>query len=201
MSEFWKEILRIVLAPSAIIIVLTFFMKRFFENSMDHELEKFKGELNKDLENYKNELELKRFEYENKTSLIHQKNADVLDQFYNKLSKLKRFSSQLTAPLQPAGQDLNEKKKLVVTSLVKAWNYFEDNQLYFDQDIKDKAKTILDIVHTAYVGFDLSQQGSEYQPDETGQWSEAWKHINRELPPLMIDLENKFREVLGYIES
>jgi hypothetical protein len=51
------------------------------------------------------------------------------------------------------------------------------------------------------IDFDTAQMGNdEYKPDRTGMWIEAYKRMRDEVPPILKELEDEFKDLLGFIE-
>jgi len=196
----FDKIVFLILTPISVISVIAFLIKVLFNQFLNKDLEKYRIELTRSLEDYKNHLEIDRIRFQSKFSITQERKANVISDFYTKLSRLYRFSKQLIATFQPGGQELLPKKQLVLDALNDFWSYYEDHKIYFDHELRSNIENIFDRAHTAFLTFHLSQPDDGYSPDESGQWRESWRIIKDEVPPLMNDLEMKFKHILGLSE-
>jgi len=54
----------------------------------------------------------------------------------------------------------------------------------------------------AFLEFDTAQMGNdEYKPDNTGLWIQSFKNVRNKLPPLMKQMEERFRFEIGAINK
>ena len=81
-----EEILKLIFTPAAIIAAFVYLLQKYFEKTINKDLEKYKNDLRTELELIKaklqNELDIKLFEYQTKFSLFHQKQAAITAELY-----------------------------------------------------------------------------------------------------------------------
>lgn len=206
--ESITEIIKLVFTPAAIIASLVYLFQKYFEKALNKNLEKYKNDLKTELELTKaklqNELDIKLFEYQTKFSLFHQKQATITAELYKKLYYSSNSIVDLTKPIQIGGQkDLNLKKKETAEILNDLINFFNENRIYFNEEICKKLDEIIKVIRDALIEFDIAHNfgmnGSEsYKKDDSELWLEAWKIINTKLPTINKELEKFLRDILTF---
>jgi hypothetical protein len=190
--ELWKELLILILSPLAVISAGAYLIRKVLERG-----------LNRDLEKYKNELEMHRFEYQTRFSLIHQKRAEVIGEFYSRLVESEDLLRRLTSVFQPHNQPLPlpMRKDETRAAYWRCKDYFNGHRIYFDEELCLKIDTFLKVMFSAFCDFDTGQDGEKLEKDESGLWVQAWKTVQEKLPPIKTELELVFRKILGSIDN
>ena len=61
---------------------------------------------------------------------------------------------------------------------------------------------LLKMFRDALIRFNQSQSGEDgYKPDKTGLWMKSFEIVDKEIPPILSELESDFKEILGIIEN
>jgi hypothetical protein len=155
----------------------------------------------RDLQRYKSDLELENFEHRERFSLIHQKRADVISTLYVKIARAKAVTADLIGIFQPGGQSLIEKKNKAADIYNDMGSYFFENRLFLPHSTAEKTEQLVMAIRDVLIDFDTAQMGNdEYKPDRTGMWIEAYKRMRDEVPPILKELEDEFKDLLGFIE-
>lgn len=159
-----------IFTPTAAVAVLAYILRKTFD-----------GILNRDLERFKSELELQRFEYQTKYSLIHQRRAEVISEFYSLLIRAVREVEDLVrVPRFADGEPLPKKKQRAADRFNEMTNYYFEHRLYFDEGLCEKIEGLIDLVRESFIEFDIAQPGEkiEHGPDYDPElWKSAYKRL------------------------
>ena len=80
-------------------------------------------------------------------------------------------------------------------------SYFFENKLFLPRETATKTERLVMALRDVIMEFDTAQMGNEdYKPDDTGFWREAYKRLRDEIPPVLEELEDEFKKILGFIE-
>ena len=80
-------------------------------------------------------------------------------------------------------------------------SYFFENKLFLPRETATKTERLVMALRDVIIDFDTAQMGNEdYKPDDTGLWRQANKRLRDEIPPVLEELEDEFKEILGFIE-
>lgn len=121
-----------------------------------------------------------------------------MGEFYSNLSKASKALAGLVNMFQFLdSKPLPEKKCEVAAFCGDASNYYYQNKIYFDRELCASADGVIKTMHEAFIAFDVAQEGDTCRSDATGLWKEAHTKVQLSLPPLLAELEEKFRVILG----
>lgn len=190
MGQFWQQLIALILTPTLIIGAVAWIIRYLLNQGFKRDIEKFKAE-----------LQHESFEKRQKFSLIHQKRAEIIAEFYSKLANAKILISDLVAPFQRGGQSLSEKSQRVSDAYNETVHFFFQNKLFLPKSTAEKSEEVLEKLRHTLIDFETAQMGNdEYKPDDTGLWVQAHKSIKDEIPPILDELETEFKNILGVIE-
>lgn len=191
MSDFWQQLITLILAPTIVVGAITYLLKSVVNQGF-----------RKDLERFKSDIERESHEKREKFSLIHQKRAEIIAGLYSRFARTRGLVGDLVGIFQSGGQSLIEKKQKVAGSYNDAASYFYENRLFLPKETAVKAEVLLDELRTALIEFDTAQLGNdEYKPDNSGLWVQSYKRVKENIPPILEELESEFKELLGFIEN
>src|SRR5437879_2113717 len=104
-----QTVITLIFLPTSIVGGIVFVLRKFFEQGLARDIEKYKARLDADLTQAKlrleNELQTKFFEFQTKFSLYHQKQVDVIETLYEMLSETEWIVARLVHPISPGDQD------------------------------------------------------------------------------------------------
>jgi len=96
---------------------------------------------------------------------------------------------------------LIEKKNKAADIYNDMGSYFFENRLFLPHSTAEKTEQLVMAIRDVLIDFDTAQMGNdEYKPDRTGMWIEAYKRMRDEVPPILKELEDEFKDLLGFIE-
>lgn len=202
MSDFVTELLKIVVAPSAIILVIAYLVRKYLDNASARELEVFKSKMSHEFDllkiSFEKNLDKSLFEYQTRYSFYHNKLVEIIATLYGLMNDAKDSMTRLTATMQMTdGTPLKDKKKETADIFNKFGDYYSKNRIFLDQIMCTKIEELLDALHLAFITFDISQMGDGYEKDETGGWVESFDIVRQKASPIALDLEKKFREIVS----
>ena len=81
-------------------------------------------------------------------------------------------------------------------------SYFYENRLFLPKTTAERAENLINTLKEILIEFDTSQMGNdEYKPDPSGLWRQSYQKLKEEVPPILEELEEEFKEILGFIEN
>ena len=190
MEAFWQQLIGLIVAPAVVVCAIAWLLRGMISQGFA-----------RDLQRYKSELERQDFEHRERFSLIHQRRAEVIATLYGKIAKTKSVLAALVGILQPGGQSLKEKIKQTDNIYTDMSAYFYENRILLPKETAEKTEKLLIAMRDVLIEFATSQMGNdEYKPDQTGLWLQAFHRLREEVPPILAELENEFKDLLGIIE-
>lgn len=145
-----------------------------------------------------NELEMSRQERHVRFSLLHERRAQVVAEFYARLSRASQPLARLVNLFQLRdAQPLSEKKEEVAKVCGEAASYYYENKIWLDPEVCESADAVLEEMYKAFVAFDVAHSGDNYDTGLMDLWKLANDKVGMVLPPLMKQLEQQFRSLLG----
>ena len=187
--ELVNQLLVLILTPSAVVAVMAYLLRGFFNRALD-----------RDLERYKSELKRQDHEFRTRFSLLHEKRAEVISEFYSRMVKAVGHLKNLTAVLRMGREDsLLEQKKETVHHLNEMSQFFHEHELYFDESTAEKINSLIQILRESFTEFDVAQPGEEIEHGpqaDPDMWRSAHKRVGEEVPPIKEELKEQFRSRL-----
>ena len=188
--DYWQQLIGQIMAPVVVVGASAWLLRGIISQGFA-----------RDLQCYKSDLERENFEHRERFSLIHQKRADVISTLYGKIARAKSISADLVGIFQQGGQSLIEKKKKAADIYNDMSSYFFENRLFLPHATAEKTENLVMTIRDVLIEFDTAQGGNEeYKPDQTGMWMQAYKRLRDEVPPILEELEDEFKDLLGFIE-
>lgn len=202
MNEFILELIKILFAPSAIILVIVFFLKRHFDKTAQKDLEQFKSKLSHELELAKATMQMEfqksLIEYQTKFSFYHNKLVEIVAKLYSLIIDVNKKLFRLTSPIQEVdGISLKNKKQETFDAYNAFRIYYSENKIFIDSDLCIKFEQLLRNIEYAFFTFDGAQRGENYSKDETGSWAKSFKIVHEQIEPLIKELEIYFRKIVN----
>ena len=190
MEAYWQQLLGLIVAPVVVVGAVTWLLRGIIAQGFA-----------RDLQRYKSELEQENFEHRERFSLIHQRRAEVISTLYGRIARTMAVTGDLIGIFQQGGQSLIEKKKKAANINNGMSSYFFENRLFLPHATAQKTEQLVMAIRDVLIEFDTAQMGNDdYKPDQTGLWIQAYKRLRDEVPPILKELEDEFKELLGVIE-
>ena len=191
MEEYWKQLVGLIVAPSVVVGALAWILRGVISQGFARDIEKYKAE-----------LEQQNFEHRERFSTIHQRRAEVIANLYGKIARTKSVTADLVGIFQQGGQSLLQKKEKASEVYNDMASYFYENRLFLPKTTAERAENLINTLKEILIEFDASQMGNdEYKPDPSGLWKQSYQKLRDEVPPILEELEEEFKEILGFIEN
>lgn len=191
MEAYWQQLVGLIVAPVAVVGAIAWLLREILSQGIA-----------RDLHRYKSELELQNFEHRERFSLIHQRRAEVIATLYGKIAKTYSIAADLVGIFQQDGQSLTEKKQYAADVFNDMSAYFFENRIFLPHETAKTSEKLVMTIKDVLIKFDTAQMdNNEYKPDQTGLWRQAFERLRDEVPPILSDLENEFKGLLGFIEK
>jgi hypothetical protein len=197
-----ETIIALVFLPSSIVAGVIFVLRKFFEQALSRDIERFKATLHIELEQSKlrlqNELQTEYFKFQTKFSSYHQKQSEIIGELYGRLNEAEWVVEELVKRPSGGGRPITERISEADSKCVELSRFFSKNRIYLEDDVCQKIDIIIKAMRTAIVKFNVSQMNITGNPS-LDIWLEAWKVIEEELPPIKKTLETQFRKSLSAV--
>ena len=191
MEEYWQQLVGLIVAPVVVVGAIAWILRGIISQGFA-----------RDLQRYKSDLEKKNFEHRERFSLIHQRRAEVIAAIYGKIARTKAVTADLVGIFQQGGQSLIEKKQKAADVYNDMSSYFFENRLFLPRETAEKTEELVMTIRDVLIEFDTAQMGNEeYKVDLSGHWQQAYKRLREEVPPILEELENEFKNLLGFIDN
>jgi len=181
-----------------------FVLRKFFEQLLSRDVEKFKVSLQTEAERSKlqlqNQLQAELFEFQTKFSVYYQRQAKVIGTFYEMLSETQMIISEVVHPVQFAHEKSDQERFTeAFNKKVELARFFERRRIYFDEELCQQITAVLRTMHKVLITFQLSQRKGLSNLDEKDleKWNDAFNIMEGEVPVLKSALERRFRQLLS----
>ena len=139
---------------------------------------------------------------------LHTSRAEVIIEFYSKLTEFDEDMKSLVDPMLSRGELSREEKiKQAGESGEELRKYYRKHKIYFPPEICETMDNLLSQYRDTFHEFSIKQihdsEASLYDEGErTTKWLEDWKSLTEnEVPEMRAELEDHFRELLGVRKS
>ncbi|MEK6336690.1 MAG: hypothetical protein AABM67_17320 [Acidobacteriota bacterium] len=193
-----QTVIALIFLPTSIVGGIVFVLRKFFEQGLARDIEKYRAALQAELERSKlqmqNDLQIKLFEYQTKFSSLHQKQAEVIGELYGLLGDAKEYIVRLVDPtFNPADTAHIEATTAKYRALAEC---FVKNRIYLEENTCDRIDELLRKWRVAMMKASIGQR-----PEPGGHgvewWAEAHESVKSDVPPILKELETQFRAFLS----
>jgi hypothetical protein len=194
-----------LLGTVAITGLLAFLGRIVLRHILAAELETFKQHLQMEgvmaMERLRAELRRNAPETDGRVSKFQDKQADVIAELYKRMVFLRNAMTKMTGsgPQEAAVQD--EKAAAVTAAGEQLRDYFDQHRIYLDEGLCRKFHSLQATFFDAWVKHSFAVAKDQYVRQGKPISSETWKKLSEEVPPLLQDIEQDFRAMLGHRPS
>lgn len=216
----WTVILTTVAAAGigagTVVAAIAWLAKSLIGQVLEKRLERFKASIKadgeKEIEHLKASLELAAQKKIIEFGSLHNRRAEIIAEFYEKLTEVQRLSQVLPWNLilreykeeygQAKFNELDQREAEDVRKLSTAWRemseFYRKRKLYFKAEVCDQIERV-----QAITGFISDNYHNIAYRDEHGeiyvhpQVKQVWDASHEALPKIMAQLEAEFRTLLG----
>jgi hypothetical protein len=198
--DFWTALLALILTPAAVAGVVGYMLKEFLAQMRARDLEQYKDGLQRERERDKKLLEATQFEQQTRFSWAHQKQADVIATVYGKLADTRQKMAAMTSPAQFGSVDKEQQRKAAADAYDALAEYFIVNRVFLSEKRSVQIEELITMMRTSFNQFAMVQAQIASGRGGDDGWTEAWKRVEEEVPPVLTALRREFRASLGIAE-
>lgn len=152
----------------------------------------------KDLEKFKVELQKEAIQFKIRYEKLHTERAEVIKEVYKKIVKTYRAFHSYICPLQLAGEPTEEEKKKIAADEINSLvNFYEENRIFFNEQIAKEIDNLLVKFREAWNKFHLAKDLKKEGQSHIKEWGEAWDKVDKDISKVKSLIENKFRDIIG----
>ncbi|WP_447597865.1 hypothetical protein [Nitrospira sp. Nam80] len=169
------------------------------------ELEIYKQQLQMEgvmaMERLRAELRRSAPDTERRISKLQDKQAEVIAELYKRIVSLRNAMTRMASagPQDQAGQD--EKAAAMMAAGEQLRDYFDQHRIYLDEGVCRKFHSLQATFFDAWVKHSFAVAKDQYVRQGKVLSNETWKKLSEEVPPLLQDIEEDFRAMLGHRPS
>ena len=166
------------------------------------EFEVFKQQLQMEgvmsMERLRAELRRATAESDGRATKFQDKQAEIIAELYKRMVVLRNAVTRITAPasVDQAGQD--DKAGGVVAAGEQLRDYFDQHRIYLDEGLCRKLQCLQATFFDAWIKHSFAVAKDQYARQGKAVSVETWKKLEEQVPPLLQDIEEDFRLLLGY---
>ncbi len=195
--------------PAVVILFGLYLGKNLMEHFFNETIEIKKQELEQESKNFQHQLDAKLQEFNIKFTSLHQERAIVIKDLYHKIIELQSSMYNYTRKVHLVKSDakIEEKERLerVNKALSELTNFYYPNKIYFSKSITSKIDELLKEYWNTGFEFTNHLKITQYphiyktlnKNNNEDQWDIISKKVETYFPPLIQELEDDFREILG----
>ena len=156
----------------------------------------------KQLRGFQSELDREQVRF----SDLHTTRADVISEFYAKLTEFDQDMRSLVDPMLSRGESSREEMIEQAGESGEAFRrYYLKHKIYFPQEVCNTMECLLSQYNNMFHEFSIKNihdpESSFYEEGRATTWLENWKKLTEnEVPQLKVELEGEFRDLLGVTE-
>lgn len=184
----WTMILSSLAASSALFGALAWLTRSLITHFLSRDVERFKAN-----------LQLSTLEYQIRFSRLHEKQATLVAEFYEKLQRLRKGSRSLCYHVDMSTPEVGTSGQKLAESYLDAKNFFEMHQIYFSEEICKKMMSIIDLsadIADEYLLGHMRDEGSG-KAESIQTVLKVIENHTESLENLLEHLGNEFRRLLG----
>jgi hypothetical protein len=211
MSTFWQQLITLILTPTIVVAVITYISRGIFQQLLSRDMENYKQKLQADFEVHKlklqseqeqaklqleNELQKRLHEFQTKFSSYHTKQAEVIGQIYELLMDASDYVADMI--LVGPSSDVEKQKELereVKDLVMKLTRFYRKNRIFLNKESCGKMDGLLKKINFSFSTFVFARITPSQ--DRIKIWLHASEIMEKEVPPLLDELENQFRSNLS----
>jgi hypothetical protein len=164
---------------------------------------RLKSESEKELLELKSTLERFLFEHQVRFSKLHARQAEKITEIHEKIYELQWAAADFLRNYP--GSDNKERQRYLGIVDKKAdefQEYYLKNSIFFSEKICQQINNFIDYIYLSYIPLRIPvETGIESEESGLEEWRKATDVLKKEIHDITISLKEKFREILGVIES
>lgn len=145
-------------------------------------------------------------EWASKQKVLAERRGEAVCRVYSLISEVRREVREYTSESQVICKEAADQRTARIATLFTSLrNYFEDHQLFFDDDVAESIHKFLRFTIEKTGAFSLfvvqPEVGDELSKDRTTNWVRIAKEVKSEGELLLGELRSRFRALIGTTNS
>jgi hypothetical protein len=152
----------------------------------------------KDLEKFKSDIEKEAFCDRIRYEKMHSERAEVIKELYKRMTRAHRSFGSFMSPLQLTGElPEREKGEIAAKHANEFTEYYEENRIFLDENSAQDVDSLSSTLRSAWIKFRTSRAVDKASKEYLDYWDAAWKIIDNDIPLIKLEVEKKFRKIIG----
>jgi hypothetical protein len=199
-----EEVLKILGGSAILVTAVAWLARSLISQLLSKDIEghknKLKAESDRELARLTADLQVTAARERTKFDLLHQRRAEVVAKVYALLARTHHAARHFARPMEWSTEPSKQEK---FDTLAKVGNElgacFNENRIFFPETTCDQLDSLYRkiLLTTQTMMDDLNSDDGR----GTQSWSNAWKAVDQEVPPMLKRLETEFRAILGSTED
>jgi signal transduction histidine kinase len=184
----WTVILSWLAASSALFAALGWLTRSLIAHFLSRDVERFKAS-----------LQLSTLEHQIRFSSLHEKQATLVAEFYEKLQRLRKASRSLCYHVDMSTSEVGKSGQKLAKLYLDAKSFFEVHQIYFSEEICNKMVGIIDLTADISDEYMLGhiEEGDSGKSESIQSVLKVIERRTDSLENLLEQLGHEFRRLLG----
>lgn len=199
----WQLIGQVILGLSGGTAAIAFLAKALINQLFSRETEQFKAGLQMEhtvqAEKLRTDLKAIAFERETMFSRLHQRRFEVVEELYRLLAQTQEDFAELVSPMSYAGGPSQEDKmKAAGKSGTEFLRFFNQHRLFLEDSLCEEITKLQNELKGIWITFVVyGNDDPDLRKEKLRKWEEAWEKMEKIVPGLRRDIEQKMRTALG----
>ena len=160
-------------------------------------IEQVKHELETTTVKMKAEIDRASFEHQTRFSWYHQQKAEIIANLFALLNDVTEYTKEMVSPRQTNDDAARQQHaKATIELYNRLGTAYWGKRIFLEKEICEKVESVIKVMRSAIINFRI---GQDPQLKDVKLWAKAYEAMDKEVPPLMADLEEKFRSMLSKI--
>lgn len=190
------------IGAAAITGLLAYLVRIALRHVLAVELEAFKQQLQMEgvmsMERLRAELRRTAAESDGRASKLQDKQAEIIAELYKRMVVLRNAVPRIAGAGSADQVDQDDKTGGVVAAGEQLRDYFDQHRIYLDEGLCRKLQCLQATFFDAWIKHSFAVAKDQYARQGKGVTVETWKQLSEEVPPLLQEIEQDFRSMLGH---
>jgi len=198
--EAWQTILLAFGGNAALLAVLGWLGKSLLEKTLARDSQRLEYELkakaDSAIEQLRSQLQLQAIEHQIRFSSLHEKSAETIAEVYARLQKYLYAVADYVKVFELVGEKPKSERREEAQAAIAAFReYFLPRQIFIPKETAERIRAFDRKLLEAARHFANRIEGKEQSTTE--DWIKTFETVIKEAPPILEELEDEFRKLLG----
>ena len=199
----WQLIGQVILGLSGGTAAIAFLARALIRQLLSRDLEQFKASLQMEhtgqAEKLRADLKAIAFERETMFSRLHQRRFEVIEELYRLLAQAQQAFAELVSPMSyTGGPSQEDKMRAAGNSGAEFLRFFDQHRLFLEDSLCEEITKLRNELKDIWITFVVyGDDDPDLRKEKLKKWKEAWEKMEKVVPGLRRDIEQKMRTALG----